>query len=383
MPATRSSRALAADPVLDRAPARVPLAARCLRRSSSCRRRLGRCCARRVRAAVARAGIHARHHRRTRRRFRTSCSRCSDPPPRRARSRRRRRLARARAACRFALQASDPYIAGIRIGQNPATGVVRIVFDLKAETRPQLFALAARRRLRASRRARSLSADPGRSADGAARAKSGAARMAQRSRRRAPERSALANRDAEAKRSDRRKIIVALDPGHGGEDPGRDRPARHVREERRARHRAEAEDACIDAEPGMRAMLTRDDDYLRPARDAREKGAGGAGGSLRVDPCRCIPRARARAARRCSRCREQRRDQRGGEMARAEGERRGPDRRRQSRRARSGARAHADRPFADRADQRQPEGRAARCWTASARSMRCTRRRSSRPGSRC
>ena len=40
----------------------------------------------------------------------------------------------------FRLHASDPYIAGIRI-ENPASGVVRIVFDLKAETRPQLFAL--------------------------------------------------------------------------------------------------------------------------------------------------------------------------------------------------------------------------------------------------
>src|SRR5689334_11602378 len=40
----------------------------------------------------------------------------------------------------FRLHASDPYIAGIRI-DNPASGIVRIVFDLKAETRPQLFAL--------------------------------------------------------------------------------------------------------------------------------------------------------------------------------------------------------------------------------------------------
>jgi len=38
------------------------------------------------------------------------------------------------------LQPTDPYIAGIRFGK-VVPGVLRIVFDLKIETRPQLFAL--------------------------------------------------------------------------------------------------------------------------------------------------------------------------------------------------------------------------------------------------
>jgi N-acetylmuramoyl-L-alanine amidase len=38
------------------------------------------------------------------------------------------------------VSAGDPYIAGMRIGQN-RPGVTRLVLDLKTEVKPQLFAL--------------------------------------------------------------------------------------------------------------------------------------------------------------------------------------------------------------------------------------------------
>jgi N-acetylmuramoyl-L-alanine amidase len=39
------------------------------------------------------------------------------------------------------IQANDPYISQVRVGQNRPS-VVRLVFDLKAEVRPQVFTLA-------------------------------------------------------------------------------------------------------------------------------------------------------------------------------------------------------------------------------------------------
>ncbi len=63
-----------------------------------------------------------------------------------------------------------------------------------------------------------------------------------------------------------RLIIVAIDPGHGGEDPGATGPT-GLREKdvvlAIARHLAER----INAQPGMRAMLTRDADYFVPLQE--------------------------------------------------------------------------------------------------------------------
>jgi N-acetylmuramoyl-L-alanine amidase len=61
----------------------------------------------------------------------------------------------------------------------------------------------------------------------------------------------------------RRSIVVVLDPGHGGEDPGaigrRGTYEKHV-----ALAIAKKLRILIDAQPGMRAVLTRDDDYFVP-----------------------------------------------------------------------------------------------------------------------
>ena len=259
MPATRSSpRRRARDPVFDRAPARVPLAAAAggaARRSVG----LGRRGARRIRATVAGAGIHARHHRRAgadsapaayaQRSATASCSSSKASTTRRSST-----------SCRFGCTPSDPYIAGIRIDES---GDRRRAHRLRSQERDAAAALRApaRRHVRASRRARSLSADAGRSADGAARGKARADGDAKPPARAG--RSALAKSRPRSKRTDRRKIIVALDPGHGGEDPGAI-GQRGTYEKNVVLAIARKLKALLDAEPGMRAMLTRDDDYYVP-----------------------------------------------------------------------------------------------------------------------
>ena len=60
----------------------------------------------------------------------------------------------------------DPYIKSVRIGRFKP-GVVRLVLDLKAQVKPQLFSLHARCRIRPSAGAGRVSAGRHRPADGA------------------------------------------------------------------------------------------------------------------------------------------------------------------------------------------------------------------------
>jgi N-acetylmuramoyl-L-alanine amidase len=60
-----------------------------------------------------------------------------------------------------------------------------------------------------------------------------------------------------------RPVTVALDPGHGGEDPGAI-GAHGTREKDVVLSIGRELRRILDAEPNMRAMLTRDDDYFVP-----------------------------------------------------------------------------------------------------------------------
>jgi N-acetylmuramoyl-L-alanine amidase len=158
------------------------------------------------------------------------------------------------------VQATDPYIAAIRFGTK-APDTLRVVFDLKTETRAQLFELkpVAEFGYRVvldlypltpldplmallEERRDALPADP----------KSGAS-----FRDRIPESGPT------SKPAGRRRITIALDPGHGGEDPGAI-GRRGTCEKNVTLAIGKKLKRIVDAEPGMRAMLTRDDDYFVP-----------------------------------------------------------------------------------------------------------------------
>ena len=210
------------------------------------------------------------------------------------------------------VKSDDPFINGIRVGQN-APGVVRMVIDLKQDALPQVFALTP---VAAYRHRLVLDLHPAKEIDplealiadrlkddaqtrGAATAAQGAAPahdalgelIARQSQK--PQDAALAKAppapstpatesiapsarppsargqdspNSVANRTDR-LIIVALDPGHGGEDPGAIGPG-GTREKDivlRVAHllRDRINAASIGGSP-MRAFLTRDADFFVP-----------------------------------------------------------------------------------------------------------------------
>ena len=161
---------------------------------------------------------------------------------------------------------SDPYIRLIRAGQN-RPGVVRVVVELKAAINPQMFALAPvgnyGHRL-------VLDLHPNEEHDpllalimkdsplDAAVGDSGQASGAN-ARSIPTERSTTARTEPNVNRL----FTVVLDPGHGGEDPGAIGAA-GSHEKNVTLSIARRLKRKIDAEPNMRAVLTRDGDYFVP-----------------------------------------------------------------------------------------------------------------------
>ncbi|WP_119154702.1 N-acetylmuramoyl-L-alanine amidase [Caldimonas tepidiphila] len=183
----------------------------------------------------------------------------------------------------------DPYLGGVRVGQNQPR-VVRLVLDLKQPTRPQVFTLqpvaAYSHRMVfdlhpvvAPDPLLALIRDREQSEQQAAQAMNDAlgdfiGNMDRRppARRgspqppvaRADEPPPLAPGDTD------RLIVVALDPGHGGEDPGAIGP-NGLREKDVVLSIARQLRDRINAQPGMRAMMTRDADFFVPLGQRVEK----------------------------------------------------------------------------------------------------------------
>lgn len=201
------------------------------------------------------------------------------------------------------VRSDDPFIAGVRVGQNQPR-VVRLVIDLKQPTAPQLFTLAPvaayqhrsvfdlhptqerdpllaliHEKSQAEQKAAQAVQDalgefigkmnkppvaasgtepaassPGASSPGVA----------------APPVVAAASAPAMSKSRIDRLVIVALDPGHGGEDPGATGPT-GLREKDVVLAVALKLRDRINAVPGMRAMLTRDGDYFVPLNERVRK----------------------------------------------------------------------------------------------------------------
>jgi N-acetylmuramoyl-L-alanine amidase len=175
--------------------------------------------------------------------------------------------------------ANDPYVKGVRIGRFKAD-VVRLVFDLKSEVKPQLFALAPvgdyghrlvldlyplvptdpllafLEKLQAQREETAAAPETP-----AAVAKPQPAPIPVPNAAPAP---AIRSPDP------RRLIIVAVDAGHGGEDPGA-RGKGGTNEKDVTLAIARKLKARIDQEPNMKAVLTRDGDYFVPLHVRVEK----------------------------------------------------------------------------------------------------------------
>ncbi len=172
----------------------------------------------------------------------------------------------------------DPYIALVRVGQNRPR-VVRLVIELKEDIRPEVFALAPvgpyQHRL-------VLDLRPVEPPDPLlALLREHEARLPGGERRdgTAPQREvqkADASRDAPAGRGRPREravdrlLTIAIDPGHGGEDPGAI-GRRGTQEKEVTLSIAQRLQRLIETERGMRVLLTRDGDFFVPLGDRVDK----------------------------------------------------------------------------------------------------------------
>lgn len=175
------------------------------------------------------------------------------------------------------VHADDPYIAQVRIGQNQPN-VVRLVLDLKQKILPQLFTLKPienyqyrlvfdlypvtppdplmqllaehEREDELGRFAKKLDEE-------------NTSEIVQQPAPIAPPRHEAYGLDNNRSITNKRLLIVALDPGHGGEDPGAIGPS-GTREKDIVLAIAHRVRTKINALPNMRAMLTRDADYFVP-----------------------------------------------------------------------------------------------------------------------
>jgi N-acetylmuramoyl-L-alanine amidase len=188
------------------------------------------------------------------------------------------------------VQPDDPFIAGLRVGQNRPR-VVRLVIDLKQSIAPQLFTLEPvaayqhrlvfdlyptqeRDPLLALIREKETAEQQAASSiqDALGQFIGGIDKPARAGGRPAPSKSPApaAKPPATAQSRIDRLIIVAIDPGHGGEDPGAIGPT-GLKEKDVVLSVALKLREQINAQPGMRAMLTRDADFFVPLADRVRK----------------------------------------------------------------------------------------------------------------
>jgi N-acetylmuramoyl-L-alanine amidase len=172
------------------------------------------------------------------------------------------------------IQSGDPYIRQVRVGQN-RPNVVRLVFDLKEEVTPQVFTLAPvdtyQHRLVFDLypvQPRDLIAEMIEKGNWS----NGSGLIALPALPAPPEPKPQAPRPDVAVApkvqpipdpSVLRMITIALDPGHGGEDPGAV-GARGSHEKDVVLAIAKRLKSKIEEQPNMRVMLTRDGDYFVP-----------------------------------------------------------------------------------------------------------------------
>jgi len=176
------------------------------------------------------------------------------------------------------IQSNDPYIRQVRVGQNRPS-VVRLVFDLKEEVRPQVFVLPP---VGSYQHRLIFDLYPVNPPDPIAALIAKGDWMKEMPKELPPEFGAPMTDEkqqpkarpgepqtAKTEQPDdppsklNRMITIALDPGHGGEDPGAI-GASGSREKDVVLAIAKRLKARIEQQPNMRVMLTRDADYFVP-----------------------------------------------------------------------------------------------------------------------
>jgi N-acetylmuramoyl-L-alanine amidase len=161
------------------------------------------------------------------------------------------------------VQPNDPYIAQVRVGQN-RPGVVRMVFDLKEEIQPQVFTLAPvgeyRHRL-------VFDLYPAHPVDPIAELlkRPRAATVPEMPTTEVPANPPNAKTDTSpaAPLALTRMVTIALDPGHGGEDPGAVGRGGNF-EKNVVLAIAQRLKSRLEQQPNTRVLLTRDADYFVP-----------------------------------------------------------------------------------------------------------------------
>jgi N-acetylmuramoyl-L-alanine amidase len=184
------------------------------------------------------------------------------------------------------IRPEDPYILQVRVGQNRPK-VARLVFDLKSEVAPQLFTLAPvgqyRHRLVLdlhpvipvdplktlvddvrSRSARPKLPPPEDPIAALLRDRIDAQeRLVQPDETTMPEPHPAARGKRRAPGAIARMVTIAIDAGHGGEDPGAI-GRRGTQEKDVVLRIAQLLRERVNAEPNMRAYMTRDGDFFVP-----------------------------------------------------------------------------------------------------------------------
>ena len=175
------------------------------------------------------------------------------------------------------IESGDPYIKQVRVGQN-RPNVVRLVFDLKEEVKPQVFTLAPvgtyNHRLifdlypvkavdpiaamieKGEWTPGAPGTDPQQTATPATLTPPAVATTP-------PPAAATVKPEPAAPARVTRMITIALDPGHGGEDPGAI-GSQGTREKDIVLAIAKRLKFKLEEQPNIRVMLTRDGDYFVP-----------------------------------------------------------------------------------------------------------------------
>ncbi len=171
------------------------------------------------------------------------------------------------------VSADDPYIAAIRVARN-RPGVTRIVVEQKTEVQPQVFMLKPMgeygNRIVMDLYPGSPDAIPDQVEIAIDKAEKGVSAGAGDAVQAAPQTVRETKLVKAAKPDYVRLITVAIDAGHGGEDPGA-RGANGSHEKDITLAIARRLKGMIDKQENMRAVLTRDGDYFIPLQERVNK----------------------------------------------------------------------------------------------------------------